>query len=89
MWFYALIQRLSNGQIVALRHRDETQAIRGLRRDMLEAWMFLENSLEQAPGEVLYSIYPSGVMLRSPAVDDVPQDILHQLSPSIIVELAA
>jgi hypothetical protein len=89
VWFYALVQRLSNGKVVALRHKDENEAIRGVRPDMLDAWMFYENSEEQHPVSFLYVVQRSGMMIRGLGIHEVPDEVVRMLSPSILIEMAA
>lgn len=86
VWFYALVQRLRSGKIVAIRHKEESEAIRGLRADMLDGWMFYENSEQQSPVEFLYAIN-NGTMIRGLGIDQVPHDVVRMLSPSVLIEM--
>lgn len=89
MWHYALVQRLRSGKVVALRHKEESTAMRGLREDMTDAWMFYENSEEQSPVTFLFVVRRDGVMIRGLGIEHVPDEVFAMLSPKILVELAA
>lgn len=86
MWSYALIQRLRTGHVVAQRNKEEGDAIRGLRADRVDGWMFYENSEEQRPVEFLYAINSSGVMVRGLGIEVVPHEVVRMLSPGILIE---
>jgi hypothetical protein len=87
--YFALIQRLNSGRIVGLRHKEERTALGGLRTDMRDAWMFREYSEEQLPAEFLYVINGSAMKIGGLGIEVVPHEVISQLSPSILVELAA
>jgi hypothetical protein len=90
VWKYALVQRLYGGRVVALRHPSEAEAIRGLRRDMTDAWMFYEHQAEQMHEklypELLYLVLNRTKYVGVP-IEDVPDEVLAMLSPSILVEM--
>lgn len=89
MWFYALVQRLRSGKVVALRHKEENVALGGIRGDMQDAWMFSENSEEQHPGTFMYVIRGDGMKITGMGIEQVPDEVIAMLSPPILVELAA
>lgn len=89
MWFFALVQRLRSGRVVALRHRVESEAIRGLRGDMIDAWMFRENSEEQLFAELLYAVDGRGVKIVGLGIEQVPHEVLGMLSPPVLIEVPA
>ena len=84
--FYALIQRLSNGKFVAMRHEDETQLLRGRRSDALEGWMFLEHREGRSPARVLYALQGDRA-IHGLGIHEVPDDILSQVYPPILIEM--
>jgi hypothetical protein len=89
VWVHALVQQVSSGRVVALRHEDEATALRALRPDMMMAWMFVEDDDGLSPAQVRYVIYNTGIKVTNPDIMDVPGHILDAVRPRVLVQLAA
>ena len=86
---HCLVQQVTSGRVVALRNPEESVALKALRRDMMQAWMFVEDSENKYPATVLYVIYNTGIMVRNPGIHEVPGHIMDMLRPRMLMEMAA
>jgi hypothetical protein len=85
VWVHALVQQVSSGRVVTLRHEQEETALRSIRPDLMMAWMFREDYDGKSPAEVLYVIYNTGLKITNPGIEEVPSHILDYVRPKILV----
>lgn len=88
MYVYALVQQVTSGRVVALRHEDEATALRALRPDMMQAWMFHEDYDGKYPASVRFVIYNTGIMVHGPGIHEVPDHIVSMVRPRALMEAA-
>jgi hypothetical protein len=89
VYVYALVQQVTSGRVVALRHEQEATALKALRPDMMQAWMFYEDYEGKYPAQVLFVIYNTGIMVRGPGIHEVPGHIVDMVRPRMLLEMAA